>query len=394
MKSLKVALLSHEFPPYMFGGIASNCYDLALALSKRGISTTVFSGRSKSISVEKINRHLKIIRLPCLDFPPRFLWFQLQNFKTLLKLLGDYSIIHGVNPLSSAISIFVKKKLNKPTVTTIHEVYAKDLKAFTGSPLSEWSCGDFLLHVLGYPLNESLVRSCLKASDHIVVCGSSTRRDMLEIYQNLDPQKVSVIYNGINFDKTNAISQNDFFSDASVTFFGRLILRKGILHLVNAVYTLRESFPDLRLHIFGRGPLERKIRKMSADFKMADRIVIHSHVSYEELIRNVKRSMVIALPSLYEVGPFISALEAMACKKPVIAFDFPFTREFISNMSTGLLAKPGDIKDLAEKIALLLSDKSLRQKLANNAYNYVKSNHDWDKLVQGYIKIYQSLLGN
>jgi glycosyltransferase involved in cell wall biosynthesis len=158
------------------------------------------------------------------------------------------------------------------------------------------------------------------------------------------------------------------------------------------VLLLKKTFPCITLHIFGEGPLKEILKKISRDYKINKQVILYGRVPYEQLISNIKRSAVIVLPSLYEVGPFISALEAMACRKPVVAFDFPFTREFISNMSTGVLAKPGDIKDLAEKIALLLSDKSIRIKLANNAYKYVKKNHNWDNLVQGYIRVYKSLI--
>jgi glycosyltransferase involved in cell wall biosynthesis len=377
----------------MFGGISSNCFDLAYALSKRGILTTVFSGwPSRKMIIEEFNDYLKIVRLPYLDCPPRYLFFQAQNFKLFSNLLKEYDVIHGVNPLSSSFIFLLIKRLKKPLITSIHEVYLRDVSAFFNSPLSEWSCGDFFMHVVGYPLNEFLVRTCLKASDHIVVCGHSALNDMLKVYRNLTLDKISVIYNGINFDKIKAPNKNASYEGDSITFFGRLIWRKGLIYLIKALSILKERFPYLTLQIFGRGPLEWKIKKLSTDLGIANRIAIHGQVSYERLIENVRKSAVVVLPSLYEVGPFISALEAMACKKPVITFDFPFTREFISNMSTGILAKPGDVKDLAEKIDLLLSNKNLREKLSYNAYNYVKRNHDWNKLVDAYLEVYRSLL--
>jgi len=393
MGSFSVALISHEFPPYMFGGISSNCLDLAYALSKNRIYTTVVSGKPGNAVSEEFNSHLKIIRLPCIDLPPRYLWFQLQNFKFLSKLLVKHDVIHGVNPLSSAFSIFLMKRARKPIVTSVHEIYSKELSVFLRLPFSLFSSfKDFVVNVIGYPLNESLVRICLMSSDHVVVCGFSTYRDILDKYCNIDINKISIIPNGINFDKINSIREDGSDDDFSITFFGRLVARKGILHLLKAVIILKKIFPRITLHIFGDGPLKEKLKEISIDYKIYKHLIIHGRVPYEQLIKNIKRSTVIALPSLYEVGPFISALEAMACRKPVVAFDFPFTREFISNMSTGVLVKPGDIKDLVEKIALLLSDKSLRTKLADNAYNYVKTNHNWDNLVQDYIRVYKSLI--
>lgn len=393
MNDLKVALISHEFPPYMFGGISSNCHDLAHSLSKKGVATTVFCGKSQEAYIEKINECLKVVRLPCLDIPPRFLWFQLQNFKILLRLLQEHTIIHCVNPLSSAMSIVLKSKLNKPTVVSIHEIYSQDLRTFINSPFSEWSLWDFCQHVLGYPLNEISVRSCLKSSDHIVVCGYSTRNELVKSYQSLDLQKISVIYNGIDFDKINRIENpSPRENDDSIIYYGRLIWRKGIFYLVKALSLLTRDFPDLKLRIFGMGPLEHKIRTLSTKLNLSDNVDFCGHAPYGELIGNIKKSNVVVLPSLYEVGPFISALEAMACKKPLVVFDLPFTREFVSNMHNGIMVKTGDVKDLSEKISSLLHSKNLCRRLGENAHESIRKKHNWDVLVDRYLNIYKSLI--
>ena len=98
----------------------------------------------------------------------------------------------------------------------------------------------------------------------------------------------------------------------------------------------------------------------------------------------------VVLPSLYEAQPVI-LLEAMACKKPTIAFDLPFAAEIIESGFNGFLAKIGDVNDLADKMRLLLDSKELREKMGENGYNYVRKNHNWEKLVEEYLKIYKSM---
>ena len=49
-------------------------------------------------------------------------------------------------------------------------------------------------------------------------------------------------------------------------------------------------------------------------------------------------------------------LEALACGRPLVAFDYPFAREYVTDSHSGLLARPGDIDDLAEKIRLLIRE--------------------------------------
>jgi N,N'-diacetylbacillosaminyl-diphospho-undecaprenol alpha-1,3-N-acetylgalactosaminyltransferase len=110
-------------------------------------------------------------------------------------------------------------------------------------------------------------------------------------------------------------------------------------------------------------------------------------VPREELFKKIREASLVVLPSIHEAQP-VSMLEAMACKKPVVAFDFPFSNELVQNMYNGLLAKSGDVKDLSDKIRLLLTDRQLRLDLGQNAYEYVEKSHNWDTLAEKYIELY------
>ncbi len=396
MSDFKVALISEEFPPFSFGGISANCYDLAHSLSKKGISTTVFTGRTEKKTTETVNDNLQVVRLPFLDLPPRFAWFQIQNMRSLLQMLSGFNIIHGVNPQASAICSLFNKKLAKPFVTSVHEVLSYDLKVFVNSPFSEWSVGDFSLNVLEHPLNEFLIRTCLKRSDYIIACGYTTLKGLMRNYDFVDSEHSRVIYNGINFDKietkTNVAKETEQETDCSIIFYGRLVWRKGIIHLIKAIALLKRDFPELHLDIFGRGPLEPLIRRLIASMDLADVVQVKGNVSYDYLIGQIKKSDIVALPSLYEVGPFIAALEGMACKKPLVTYNLPFSAEFLGNMQNAVLAEAGSVDSLAESIRLLVEDKELRFKLGETAHQYVKQNHDWDLLVDSYIDVYKALL--
>lgn len=393
---MKVALISHEFPPFIFGGIGSHCYNLACSLSKKGINTTVFTGKSKKITIEKLNNTLHVIRLPYFNFPPRVLWFQLQNYKVLSKLLYDYDIIHIVDPTSGAICARINKKLKKPLITTIHSIPSKcELRNIVKSSEADLSLGDLAFHVLEYPIMEFTSRYCLKNSNHLIFCGLYAL-EMTRAYLGIDIQKTSVIYNGIRFDET----KNNFsFTDTNdknvskIIFLGRLYSIKGITYLIRALALLKKDLPHFSLEIFGSGPLERKIKKLASNLELEDKVHVRGFINnHWKLLKAIEKADVVALPSLLEVGPFISALECMACKKPIVAFDLPFMREFITDMQNGLLAKPYDEKDLAEKLYLLLTNPELCTKLGNNAYKYVKEEHNWDILVERYTKIYEKIL--
>ena len=163
------------------------------------------------------------------------------------------------------------------------------------------------------------------------------------------------------------------------------------MYLLKAINLLKKDFPEISLRIFGTGPLIGKIKKEISDLGLNHYVRLEGFPSFSTLITEVRKADVVVLPSLYETGGPITAFEAMACSKAPIVFDFPFSREFITDMQNGLQAKAKDAKDLSEKIRLLLNDKKLGRKLGKNARNYVFENHNWDKLVNRYIKIYESL---
>lgn len=384
---MKVALISHEG-----GGISSVCYGLARSLAKKKIETTIFTSTlTRAHQTEKVNDYLEITHLPILDFPPRSLWFQILNIRKLSRLLKDYTLIHGVSPDTSFVFTFCKKKLKKPFVATVHGSPRAIQKVFVNSPVSCWTLGDFGYQIIEFPLHDFTISRILNDSDHIAVC-SFTVLEELKTYKSLDLNKVSVIYNGINFDEIENIRASstvtDKKNDLSVVYAGRLFWTKGAIFLLKAFQIIRQNLKNVRLNIFGKGPLEHRIREFIVDAELNNCVRFRGHVSHENMLAEVKMADVVVLPSLYEAQPMF-ALEAMACKKPLVVFDVSFARELISDMDNGLLARVGDIEDLSSKIQMVLSERKLRTKLGENAYNHVKQKHNWDIQVEKYLKVYE-----
>jgi glycosyltransferase involved in cell wall biosynthesis len=378
----------------MFGGIGSVCYDLAYSLSKRQILTSVICGRSQTntVSVEHPNKYLEIIRLPLLNYPPRFFWFQFQNIGFFKKMLSEKANVHIVNPQAGGLTALIKNNHKTHLITSVHGVPVIESKVFFNSPTRFWTAGDLAYNLFEYPLNSFLDELCLRKSDHIAVCSNTTLKEMSLVYGTKIGQKALVIYNGVNFEKLEAInpSSSDFSESLpTIVYYGRLYWRKGVYQFLCAMRQLKSSFPDIRVKIFGQGPMAKRMKQLIVEWNMSEIVEIRGHVSYYELINQIKASDIVVLPSLYEAQS-VAVLEAMACKKPVVAFDYPFSREIIKDMQTGLLAKPCDTMDLCRKIELLLNDAGLRKKIGSNGYTFVKKEHDWTVLVERYIQLYET----
>ena len=69
------------------------------------------------------------------------------------------------------------------------------------------------------------------------------------------------------------------------------------------------------------------------------------------LLMELKKADVVVAPSFHEAQSMF-VLEAMACRKPVIAFDIPSMKEIITDDENGLLAKSFDVAELAEKLCI------------------------------------------
>lgn len=87
-----------------------------------------------------------------------------------------------------------------------------------------------------------------------------------------------------------------------------------------------------------------------------------------------------------------SVQEAMACEKPVVAFDSGGTGKLIKHMKNGLLAKSGDRDDFAEKLRLLYEKPELREKLGKNARETIITERGWETRIKKELEVYEKVL--
>jgi glycosyltransferase involved in cell wall biosynthesis len=139
----------------------------------------------------------------------------------------------------------------------------------------------------------------------------------------------------------------------------------------------------------GRCPLLPRVRVIIRTLSLRNNVDLVGYLpSHDDVIAEIFKSSIVALPSTYEANS-IALLEGMACGKPVVAFDYPFTREVVDS-GCGLLARPGDVVDLADKIRLLLNDSETRSDLARKASQRALQ-YDWDRITDDYVEVYRTL---
>jgi glycosyltransferase involved in cell wall biosynthesis len=144
---------------------------------------------------------------------------------------------------------------------------------------------------------------------------------------------------------------------------GRLTGMKGMDTLVRAFAELAEEFPDWRVKIFGRGPDKDKLKALTADLGLTDRIDLPGPVT--PLDAEWQKASIAAIPSRFE--PFgLVIVEAMAAGLPVVCSAVKHgPLEIIQDGENGLLVTASKPAELAAALRRLMTDASLRRKLAD-----------------------------
>jgi phosphatidylinositol alpha-1,6-mannosyltransferase len=170
---------------------------------------------------------------------------------------------------------------------------------------------------------------------------------------------------------------------------GRLVPHKGIEFLLEAVPNMRES---VKLVVVGSGPWREALEGSAERLGIRDRVIFAGGVPWRDLPGYYKAADVTVLPSISRLEAFgLVGLEAMATEKPVVLSDIPGVREVIEDGNQGLLTRPTDPKDLAQKVNTLIDDPELRTKMGKRGRKRVMENFTWDVVGKEFEKVYKRL---
>ena len=165
-------------------------------------------------------------------------------------------------------------------------------------------------------------------ADAVIAVSTSTKEDVLRLFPKIDPDKVSIIYNGIEVNQYKEVENTAVLQKFGirtdkpyVLFVGRMTRQKGLLYLLKAAAKLD---PDAQLVLCAGDAdtpeMQAELEGMVNALKQirSGVVWIPEMVSREEAIALYSQAAVFCCPSIYE--PFgIINLEAMACGTPVVA---------------------------------------------------------------------------
>ena len=268
----------------------------------------------------------------------------------------------------------------------------------------------------GYRLSSLIERSAYEDATGIIAVSDGMRKDILRAYPQLDPQKVSVVHNGIDLEAFQAADQPDLVrangvdpDKRSVVFVGRITMQKGLPYLLKAA---RELPSDVQLVLCAGAPDTPQILQEVTDLveelrKVRDNVIwVEKHLSRVELIAMLSAATVFACPSIYEPLGIVN-LEAMACGTPVVATATGGIPEVVEHEKTGLLVpieqlqdgsgKPLDeskfVSDFAAALNKMLDHPELAE-FGKAGRSRVENHFSWESIAAETISVYQSAINS
>lgn len=166
-----------------------------------------------------------------------------------------------------------------------------------------------------------------------------------------------------------------------VLFVGRLVARKGVDDLIDAVDALSRENPDVNLDIVGDGPERQTLENLTAELGLTSKVTFHGSLTGPPLLQMYRDCYLFAMPSRStsdDVEGFGTVfLEAGWFAKPSVGTKSGGIPEAVLDGRTGILVNEGDVASLADALRRLLGDRGLAAKLGQNARERVLGWFTW-----------------
>ena len=380
---MRVALLTSEFPPFIYGGVGVHLKYLtqhfgdAVELDVRYFGTDAYEKEGLRVT-------------------PYGPWDAAKNAddpllaKALAPLTTDIAmvsrtlsaeVVHAHTWYTFFAGHLARMLYAVPLVVTVHSLEPK-------RPWKREQLGR------GYELSSWMERTGIENADAIIAVSGEMRKDILELFE-VDPERVVVVYNGVDLEKYRPLVSVDVRAAYGITgpfvlFVGRISRQKGIDVLLEASGHLEK---DITLVLAATSPDTPELAAALEERVGTDRrlIWINEMVPENVLISLYTEADLFVCPSIYE--PFgIINLEAMACGTPVVASAVGGIREVVADGETGLLVEPEKPLALAEAINRVMADASLRSRFSRNGRRRVEEHFSWSRIAAQTLEVYRSVI--
>ncbi|MFC4929425.1 TIGR04063 family PEP-CTERM/XrtA system glycosyltransferase [Massilia sp. GCM10023247] len=325
---------------------------------------------------------------------------QLDVIRGLEKRLGEIipkikpDVLHAHSPCLNAIAALrAGRKFGIPVVYEVRAFW-EDAAVDHGTSTENG---------LRYKLTRGLETYALKRADAVTTICEGLRGDI--VARGIPEAKVTVIPNAVDIDKFAVGGEADLDlkrqlgleHNRLIGFIGSFYAYEGLDILLRAVPALAQRLPDLRVLLVGGGPQEARLRQMTQELGIADKVVFTGRVPHDQVQKYYDLLDVLVYPRLSmrltDLVTPLKPLEAMAQGRILAASSVGGHRELIVDGKTGVLFAPDDPASLAAKVGDLLEAQSQWPALRLAGREYVETERNWPVSVARYKNIYGRLTG-
>ncbi|MFG3689963.1 glycogen synthase [Micromonospora sp. NPDC047740] len=392
---LRVDLLTREYPPEVYGGAGVHVEYLAREL-----------------------RRLADVRVHCFGAPrdePGVTAYaepvELAGANPALRTMGldlemaagcaGTDVVHSHTWYANLAGHTAKLLYGVPHVVTAHSL----------EPLRPWKAEQL---GGGYALSSWCERTAVEAADAVIAVSEGMRRDVLTAYPAVNPDRVRVVYNGIDTGQYTPDHGTDVVdrlgidpSRPSVVYVGRITRQKGLPYLLRAA---RELPADTQLVLLAGAPdtpdIAAEVEELVAELQATRSGVVWvaAMLPKHEVIQVLTHATIFACPSVYEPMGIVN-LEAMACETAVVATATGGIPEVVVDGETGLLVpidqasdgsgRPLDperfVADLAARLNELLAEPARTAEFGRAGRRRAVEHFSWDSIARRTLEVYRSV---
>jgi len=236
-------------------------------------------------------------------------------------------------------------------------------------------------------LYNSLLRFVLTRTTHITATGQWLKKQTCRVYPDA-ASKISIIPFGIEIPDKIVPPPSGLFR---ICYIKGHRLKYGPDVLLEAMVKVKKAIPNITLSMAGKGEKTAHLKKMALRLGLNDNVHFVGFVNRQQVYPFLQQHHMMVMPSCVE-GFGVAALEASACRRPVIASNVGGVPEVVLDGTTGILVPSKDPHKLAKAIIRLAQDAEAREKMGKAGYEFVKQHYSWERSLDIMCELYERLI--
>jgi alpha-maltose-1-phosphate synthase len=386
---MRVALLTREYPPDIYGGAGVHVEYLAAELARLVEVDVHCFGTPAPAGVREpgtplVHRHAALAELDGANPALGVLGIDL----AIAAAVADVDVVHSHTWYANLAGHLTGLLHGIPHVATTHSL----------EPLRPWKAEQL---GGGYALSSWSERVGLEGADRVIAVSRGMRDDLRKAYPAVAAERIEVVYNGVDTNTYHPDPATDLVEALGidpgrpyVVFLGRVTRQKGLSVLLQAAGDFR---PEAQVVLLA-GPAETPELGAEVDGLLAALRAERSGITRipemlprASVIQVLSHATAFICPSVYEPLGIVN-LEAMACQTPVVASGVGGIPEVVDDGRSGLLVPPSDPKALAAAVNRLLDNPELAAEMGRAGRERAAADFSWRSIAEQTVALYEAVI--